>query len=166
MDAVSSHNTQQLIWLLTCDNLYPQLAAAKIQKALMGHRAEYVCTTEHESVPISANEKEARMCHYPPYWHDTLRLSHYTHFTSPLRRYADVVVHRLLQAIFRGSNPDYSKEELSKLCQHLNLRSRDSREFQSKMDKLERAIEFGESCAENTSSHYQRGEKYIWYVLH
>ena len=158
MDAVSSHNTQQLIWLLTCDNLYPQLAAAKIQKALMGHRAEYVCTTEHESVPISANEKEARMCHYPPYWHDTLRLSHYTHFTSPLRRYADVVVHRLLQAIFRGSNPDYSKEELSKLCQHLNLRSRDSREFQSKMDKLERAIEFGESCAE-TQAVIIKGEK-------
>ena len=158
MDAISSDNTQQLFWLLTCDNLYPQLAAAKIQKALMGRRAEYVCTTEHESIPISANENKARMSCYPPYWHDTLHLSHYTHFTSPLRRYADVVVHRLLQAIFTDSNPDYSKEELSKLCQHLNLRSRDSREFQSKMDKLERAIEFGDSCAE-TQAVVIKGEK-------
>ena len=147
LDSISSNNTQKLLWLLTCDNLYPQLAVAKIQKALMGRRAEYVCTTEHELVPVSASEIEARKSHYPPYWHDTLRLSHYTHFTSPLRRYADVVVHRLLHAIFNGSSPDYSKEELSKLCQHLNLRARAAREFQSTMDKLERAIEFGDSCA-------------------
>lgn len=30
--------------------------------------------------------------------HFGLGLSHYTHFTSPIRRYADVVVHRLLLA--------------------------------------------------------------------
>ena len=155
MDAISSDNTQQLLWLLTCDNLYPQLAAAKIQKALMGRRAEYVCTTKHEA---SASEIEAGLSHYPPYWHDTLRLSHYTHFTSPLRRYADVVVHRLLHTIFNGSSPDYSKEELSKLCQHLNLRSRAAREFQSMMDKLEQAIEFGDSCGE-TQAIIIKGEK-------
>ena len=154
-DAISSKNIPRLIWLLTCDNRYPQLAAAKAQRVLMSHRADYVCSSKDGTVH---SEDEAGTPHYPPYWHHSLRLSHYAHFTSPIRRYADLIVHRLLQAIFNGSTPDYSPDELSKVCRHLNLRSRAAREFQSTMDKLERAIEFGESCGE-AQAFIMKGEK-------
>ena len=157
-DAISSKNIPRLLWLLTCENLYPQLAAAKAQRILMSHRAEYVCTSKDRTIPVATSKDKAGTPHYPPYWHHSLRLSYYTHFTSPIRRYADLIVHRLLQATFNKSTSSYSPEELSQLCRHLNLRSRAAHEFQFTMDKLEQAIEFGECCGE-AQAIIMKGEK-------
>jgi len=49
--------------------------------------------------------------------HYGLGFKHYTHFTSPIRRYPDLMVHRLL-SLYLAGKPAVNKEELAAKCKH------------------------------------------------
>jgi len=51
--------------------------------------------------------------------HFGLAYQSYAHFTSPIRRYADLTVHRRLKAVLRGENPD--KVQPSKGLEEIGL---------------------------------------------
>lgn len=58
--------------------------------------------------------------------HFGLSASHYCHFTSPIRRYPDLVVHRNLKWLIRGRNGPmpHAFEDLQRLCDHCSNQER------------------------------------------
>src|SRR4030067_663380 len=78
---------------------------------------------------VYSNEKEG---------HFGLALKHYTHFTSPIRRYPDLVVHRIVNSLINERRPPYDEESLEWTATHSSMRERFADEVERAAIKIER----------------------------
>eukprot|EP01147_Barroeca_monosierra_P009789 gene9789-1986_t len=74
-----------------------------------GQLAQYFCTGDET---LTRDD----WCHF------ALNVPMYTHFTSPIRRYADVIVHRLLMAALYDQATEYTVEHVKTIVDHCNQR--------------------------------------------
>ena len=107
------------------EHLHPQTAVAIV--GLHQSRRQGVV----DYVVSTADEQE--------YWHDTLRCAQYTHFTSPIRRYIDIVVQRLLFAAIHNRRCPYTREELHKICLQVKEAVKRSSKYDREVRRLDLA---------------------------
>lgn len=75
--------------------------------------------------------------------HYGLGFEHYCHFTSPIRRYPDVLVHRILQQVLDGkASPDKKLEEKCKHCSERERAAMDSERAANKYKQVEYMQQF------------------------
>jgi len=82
----------------------------------------------------------AGMLDIAKYGHFALNAPVYTHFTSPIRRYADILVHRMLEASINSDVPEakfvMDRDQVAKCAQHCNAKRDAAKIAQEQSDHL------------------------------
>ncbi|KAL4655663.1 helicase with zinc finger domain 2 [Arapaima gigas] len=120
--AAESMEFDKITDLVATDDIHPQLlpATSEFRRNLLG-----------KSYVIRANSApEAKVGHY------SLQLDSYTQASSPIRRYLDVILQRLLHAVLRCMPVQYSPPEIDMLCQQFDNNNKKASEYQKKAETL------------------------------
>ena len=73
--------------------------------------------------------------------HYGLAFTHYTHFTSPIRRYPDLMVHRLVDKyILTGKKETMTREQMEEMCEHCSACEQEAAQAERDSIKMFQAI--------------------------
>lgn len=126
---------------LKLQSLYTELASIGIFVESKGAIKETISAIQAEAEKrdlisevdtlIIRSQMQAR---YAPYntGHFGLGFERYTHFTSPIRRYSDLIVHRLLKAIKAGDTEEgsYVLRNIESLCTSISEKEREASDIE------------------------------------
>ncbi|MEM9445331.1 MAG: ribonuclease R [Verrucomicrobiota bacterium] len=91
--------------------------------------------------------KSLKRAHYrpEPFGHFGLAKTNYTHFTSPIRRYSDLVVHRALERYVRKNKTRaVSGKALKDVSDHLSFTERNAAEAENELTKIKKLQYFAD----------------------
>ena len=116
------------IYQLICNEAnHPQLAAMQSCFRRIQSESKFACEDDQPPENIQ---------------HYSLGMRSYTQFTSPIRRYMDIVVHRLL---FEST---MSQDDIAKVCRRSNYVRDNSRKFERDCKRIRMAFKLQERCHE------------------
>lgn len=125
---------------------------AELQKLLSGLRGQ-----PHESAVKIALLKSLKRARYAPepVGHYGLSKPDYTHFTSPIRRYSDLVVHRALERLIGLSKSGPDSSTLARTADHLSVTERTAADAEKESVRLKKLEFFQIQIARRTGQSFQ-----------
>lgn len=119
------------------NNLYSK-DFQKILEASEGKPEEMIVSTLLLRSMAKARYENQRASHFG------LALEYYTHFTSPIRRYADLYIHRIFKSFVKNrlyfDGIDNKLKSIEKICDHISFTERRADEAEREVEKLLKVI--------------------------
>ncbi|MDD3771006.1 MAG: RNB domain-containing ribonuclease, partial [Sulfuricurvum sp.] len=107
---------------------------------------------------------------YAPYnlGHFGLGFERYTHFTSPIRRYSDLVVHRLLKAIQAGDTEEgsYVLRNIESLCTSISEKEREASDIEIRFHERKFARWAATVIGEEFKARVMKAEDDVYAEIH
>ncbi|XP_051996512.1 LOW QUALITY PROTEIN: helicase with zinc finger domain 2 [Xyrauchen texanus] len=119
--AAQAKDTYRIIDFITTDDIHPQLLPLAIAFRRLFHKAYFL---------RSNSTHGARIGHY------NLHLDSYTWASSPIRRYIDVIVQRLLHSVIDKTEPHYTSRDINLSCLEFARKNHHQSAYERKANAL------------------------------
>lgn len=123
--AARADDVDRMMDLIAADDIHPLLQPVVDEFRRFSSKAYTVCSRASPTQNVG---------------HYSLNVPSYTQATSPIRRYMDVVLQRLLHAFISDSHVQYSRMEISTLCNQFEKDLRTSKEYEQKATQISYAV--------------------------
>ncbi|KAM7006817.1 3'-5' exoribonuclease HELZ2-like [Tautogolabrus adspersus] len=132
LSAAEADDVDKMVDLIAADDIHPLL-----QPVIDEFRR---CKSKAFVVPFGSSS-ESQVGHY------SLSVPFYTQASSPIRRYMDIVLQRLLHCVISKSVVQYTEEELTSLCNEFELSLTKAKEREQKAEQLFYAVSMKKQSA-------------------
>ncbi|KAM6927872.1 LOW QUALITY PROTEIN: 3'-5' exoribonuclease HELZ2-like [Xenentodon cancila] len=123
--AARANDTDKMLDLVAADDIHPQLQPVIEQFRRCSSKAYVI---RYNSSP------EASIGHY------SLNLANYTQASSPIRRYMDLVLQRLLHSVICNNALPYSRTEITLLCLKFEQNIKSAKDYEQKTEQRAYAV--------------------------
>uniref|UniRef100_A0A7N6F662 C3H1-type domain-containing protein n=1 Tax=Anabas testudineus TaxID=64144 RepID=A0A7N6F662_ANATE len=123
--ATKKNDKDAVVDLVAADDIHPLLQPVIDQFRRCCSKAYVIC---------SNSSPKAKVGHY------SLNVKSYTQATSPIRRYMDLILQRLLHSVICNRHVQYNQTEITTLCNVFENNLKDAKEYEQKAEQLSYAV--------------------------
>lgn len=132
-DAAADDDVDKLVDLIAADDIHPLLKP--VVDEFRG------CLSKAHVIPFRTSSTKAEVRHY------SLSIPVYTQASSPIRRYMDIVLQRLLHSFICSSVVQYTEEEITSLCREFEQTFKSAKEYDQKAEQIFYAVSMKKQSA-------------------